>query len=47
MHPIWLLAFVTFFAILGFLVWNLISTRRRHTTGGNTSGLGGPNDPMA
>ncbi len=46
-HPLYLLAFLTFLLILGFLVWNLVSVRRKQQTGGKTSGLGGPNDPMA
>ena len=32
---------------LAFLVWNRVSTRRHQETGGNTTGLGGPNDPLA
>ncbi len=46
-HPVYLLAFATFFLVVGFLVWNLISVRRNQKTGGKTSGLGGPNDPLA
>ena len=41
------LALVTFILVIGFLVWNRISTKRRQETGGHTAGLGGPNDPMA
>ncbi len=47
MHPVYILAFVTFFLLAGFLVWNLISVRRNQKTGGKTSGLGGPNDPLS
>jgi hypothetical protein len=47
MHPVYILAFVTFLLLGGFLVWNLISVRRNQKTGGKTSGLGGPNDPMS
>jgi hypothetical protein len=47
MHPLFLLAFATFILFAGFLVWNLISTKQSQKTGGNTSGFGGPNDPMA
>ena len=46
-HPVYLLALATFLMVIGFLVWNLISVRRNQKTGGHTSGLGGPNDPMA
>jgi len=28
-------------------IWTIASTRRNQKTGGNTSGIGGPNDPMA
>jgi hypothetical protein len=47
MHPLTLLAFGTFILVLAFLVWNLLSVRRHQKTGGNTTGIGGPNDPMA
>jgi hypothetical protein len=46
-HPLFLLAFATFIIIAGVGVWSLVSTKRNQKTGGNTSGLGGPNDPMA
>ena len=46
-HPLFLLALVTFVLILGFLFWNKASVKRNQQTGGNTSGIGGPNDPMA
>ncbi len=46
-HPLTWLAFLTFFLVLGFLWWNQRSVRRNQETGGKTSGLGGPNDPMA
>ncbi len=46
-HPLFLLMAATLVLVLLFLVWNLISVRRNQKTGGNTSGLGGPNDPMA
>jgi hypothetical protein len=46
-HPLYLLVFVTFLLVLAFLVWNLVSVRRHQKTGGKTSGIGGPNDPMA
>jgi hypothetical protein len=47
MHPVYILAFVTFLLVIAFLAWNLISVRKHQKTGGKTSGFGGPNDPMA
>ncbi len=47
MHPIYILAFGTIAAAAAFGIWNYVSTRRHQQTGGNTEGLGGPNDPMA
>ena len=47
MDWILLLALATFALVAAFLIWNRISTKRRQETGGNTAGLGGPNDPMA
>ena len=47
MHPVYILAFVTFLAFIAFGVWNYISTRRNQQTGGRTSFLGGPADPMS
>ncbi len=46
MHPLFLLALGTFVLFAGFLVWNLRSTQRQK---GNppSSGIGGPNDPLA
>jgi hypothetical protein len=46
-HPLYWLAFATFLLVLGFLIWNRVSVHRNQVTGGKTSGLGGPNDPMA
>ncbi len=46
-HPLFLLAFATFVIIAAVALWSLASTKRSQKTGGNTSGLGGPNDPMA
>jgi hypothetical protein len=46
MHPLFLLAFATFLLVVGFLVWNRISTKR-HSFGKNPAGPGGINDPMA
>jgi hypothetical protein len=46
-HPLYWLAFLTFLLVLGFLIWNRVSVHRNQVTGGKTSGLGGPNDPMA
>ncbi len=47
MHPVYLLAIVTLVAVLGFLGWTYVSHNRNHKTGGNVSGIGGPNDPLA
>lgn len=50
MHPVYILAFVTFILVIAFLVWNLLSVRQHQKTGGRgheTTGVGGPNDPMA
>jgi hypothetical protein len=47
MHPVYVLALVTLVIALGVAAWSLASTRRNLKTGGKTSGLGGPNDPMA
>ena len=47
MHPIYILAFGTIIAAAAFGYWNYISTKRHQETGGHTSGVGGPNDPMA
>lgn len=41
------LAMATFVLLLGFLWWNKASTKRNQQTGGNTSGIGGPNDPIS
>lgn len=46
-HPVWILALVTFVLVLAAILWSLVSTRRRQATGGRTTGLGGPSDPMA
>ncbi len=47
MHPVYALAFITFVLVLAFLVWNLLSVKKHQRTGGNTTGIGGPKDPMA
>ncbi len=46
-HPLYWLVFATFFVLLGFLGWSKLSVKRNQQTGGNTSGIGGPNDPLA
>ena len=46
-HPLYWLVFATMILVIGAAAWSWISTKRRQTTGGRTSGLGGPNDPMA
>jgi len=47
MHPLFILAFVTFIAVIAFGIWNWISTKRHQQTGGNVSGAGGISDPMS
>ena len=42
-----LLAGATFVLVVAFLLWNRMSTKENQRTGGNTSGVGGRNDPMA
>ena len=46
MHPVYILAFVTFAAVIGFLIWTRVSTVR-HKFGVKPTGVGGVNDPMA
>jgi TRAP-type C4-dicarboxylate transport system permease small subunit len=46
MHTVYILAFATFAIVMAVGGWSYVSTRRNQKTGGNTSGLGGPNDPM-
>lgn len=47
MDWILILALATFAIVVAFLLWTRTSTIRHHHTGGNTSGLGGPNDPLS
>ena len=47
MHPVYLLAFLTFGLIIAYLVWNRISTGRHKFGPNNPAGLGGENDPIA
>jgi len=46
-HPVYLLALATFVIVIGLAAWNYLSAKRSKETGGNTTGIGGPNDPMA
>jgi hypothetical protein len=46
MHPLFILPVATFILLVGYLIWNYISTKRNLETGGDVSGLGGPKDPM-
>jgi hypothetical protein len=46
MHPLFLLAFATFLLLVGFLVWNILSTRR-HSFRKDVSGPGGSSDPLS
>jgi hypothetical protein len=41
------LAIATFVLVIGFLLWSRASTKKQQETGGHTSGVGGPNDPLA
>ena len=47
MDNILTLALVTFVLLIGFLLWNRMSVKRHQQTGGNTTGIGGPNDPLS
>jgi hypothetical protein len=47
MDWILVLALATFAILVAFLLWTRTSTIRHHQTGGKTSGLGGPNDPLS
>ena len=47
MDWIFALAIGTFAIVVAFLLWNRASTKRHQETGGNTTGLGGPNDPLS
>ena len=46
-HSLFWLPFLTFLIFVGFLFWSRLSAKRHQETGGNTSGIGGPNDPLA
>jgi hypothetical protein len=46
-NPLFWLAILTFLLAVGFAVWSLASTRRQQKYGKPSSGLGGPNDPLA
>ncbi len=41
------LAFATLFLVIVFGLWSYLSVKRNQQTGGKTSGIGGPNDPLA
>ena len=47
MHVLYILALVTLLAAVAFGLWNYASVRQFRKPGGMTSGIGGPNDPMA
>ena len=47
MDNILALALVTFVLLVGFLLWNRMSVKKNQETGGNTAGIGGPNDPLS
>ena len=46
-HLLAWLAFGTLFLVVMLGLWSYASVKRNQATGGNTSGIGGPNDPMA
>nr|WP_294548273.1 hypothetical protein [uncultured Rhodopila sp.] len=33
--------------VVVFLLWNLLSAKKNQKTGGDTTGIGGPNDPLS
>ena len=37
----------TFGLLIAFLLWNWISTKRHHESGGKAAGIGGPSDPLS
>jgi hypothetical protein len=48
MHPLILLPLLTFILLIGFLVWNYVTTKEHQRTGGKkASGIGSPKDPLA
>ena len=48
MDWIFILAIATFVLVLGFLLWNRSSTKQHvESGGGNTTGIGGRNDPLS
>lgn len=46
MHNVYILPIFTILVVIGLAAWNWASIKRHQETGGKTSGLGGPNDPM-
>ena len=45
-HPLSFLALLLSVG-LAFLLWNLLSVKKNQKTGGDTTGIGGPNDPLS
>jgi hypothetical protein len=45
-HPLFLLALLTLFIVLGLAGWSFASIRRRQKYGRAATGIGGSNDPM-
>ena len=41
------LALGTFGLLIAFLLWNWLSTKRNHESGGNATGIGGRSDPLS
>jgi hypothetical protein len=46
MHPLILLPLLTFVLVLGYLVWNFVSTRESQKNPNKQTGFGGDRDPM-
>jgi hypothetical protein len=47
LDKVFLLAMVTFALVLAYLVWNRVSIGRKQSGQNPSSGIGGPNDPLA
>jgi hypothetical protein len=47
MHPLFLLALITFVIVLGFAAWSLTAVKRQQKHGDAARGIGSPNDPMS
>jgi len=47
MHPLFLLAFLTFLLVIGFALWSHQSNKRRQKYGKSTTGVGRDADPLS